>query len=86
MSVYGVSRLCRDILHDDRLRERLASNASEVFDEFKLSGDERNAMLRGDVGTLYDMGVNPFLLGNLPRFGLFGLTNRIYNSRIRKEA
>ena len=83
MSVYALNRLCRDVLSDEALRERLASEPDAVFDAYGLASAERTALSEGDVATLYMWGVNAFLMGNLPRFGLFGLTNRIYNERIR---
>jgi hypothetical protein len=51
-----------------------------------LTDDEREALLKGDVGKLYRMGVNSFLMGYLPRFEACGITLPIYNERIRAEA
>ena len=51
-----------------------------------LTEPERNALLAGDVATLYRMGVNSFLMGYLCRFEVCGLTLDTYNTRIRSAA
>jgi hypothetical protein len=49
----------------------------------KFTATERAALLAGDVGTLYQMGVNAYLMGYLARYGLFGLTGEVYSARVR---
>ena len=51
-----------------------------------LTPDEREALVHGEVGELYRMGVNTFLLGYLVRFGLLGLTFDTYRARLRVAA
>jgi hypothetical protein len=48
-----------------------------------LTEAERNAILTGDVVALYNMGVNSFLMGYLPRFEICGMSVPLYNERIR---
>ena len=48
-----------------------------------LSAEERGAFLAGEVGRLYELGVNSFLLSHLPRYQLFGLTVPLYSERMR---
>ena len=50
-----------------------------------LSENERELLLAGDVGALGRLGANFFLLHQLGRFELFGLTLPIYAERIRAE-
>ena len=50
-----------------------------------LSDEERELLLAGDVGRLGRMGANFFLLHQLGRFELFGLTLPTYAQRIRAE-
>ena len=42
-----------------------------------------DVVLAGDVGTLYRMGVNGFLMGYLARFEVCGLNVEVYNQRMR---
>ena len=48
-----------------------------------LTDHERSALLAGDVGALYRMGVNAFLMNYLARFEVCGLNGQIYNERMR---
>jgi hypothetical protein len=45
---------------------------------------EREALLAGDVSTLYRMGLHPFILSFLTRYEILGLTAAVYSERIRK--
>lgn len=49
---------------------------------YDLTDDEHKALLSADIGELYDMGVNAFLMGYLCRFELLGLTPDLYCDRI----
>ena len=51
-----------------------------------LTEAEREALLAGDVATLYRMGVNSFLMGYMARFEVCGLDVPTYSERIRKAA
>ena len=44
---------------------------------------ERGALLAGDVGALFRMGANAFLMNYLPRFEVCGLNTESYNQRMR---
>ena len=44
---------------------------------------ERRALLAGDVGTLYRMGANAFLMNYMSRFEVCGLNQQSYNERMR---
>ena len=48
-----------------------------------LTDEERRALLAGDVGTLYRMGANAFLMNYLARFEVCGLNAANYNERMR---
>jgi hypothetical protein len=83
MSVYAVDKLCRDALHDPGFREALKRDPAAAIASRDLTADERKALLEGDVVRLYEWGCQPFLLAYLTRWDLFGLTQPIYNKRIR---
>ena len=87
VSAYAVNKLCRLALHDPAFRERLQTGPEATLADFKgLSNDERDLLLAGEVGQLYALGAHSFLLGYLPRLGLFGLTQPVYAERMRQSA
>jgi hypothetical protein len=83
VSVYAINKLCRDALHDLAFREVLKRDPAAAIASRDLTADERKALLEGDVVRLYEWGCHPFLLVYLTRWDLFGLTQPIYNKRIR---
>jgi hypothetical protein len=83
MSVYAVNRLCREVLRDHAFRAAIKADPAAAIARYDLTGQERTALLAGDVATLYRLGVNAFLMGYLPRFEVCGLNLPIYNERIR---
>ena len=86
MSVYAVNHICRELLRDNTFRAAMKSDPAKALEGKHLTEPERNAILAGDVATLYRMGVNSFLMGYLCRFEVCGLTLDVYNERIRSAA
>ena len=87
MSIYAVDKVCRRVVADPDFRERLRAEADSALRAVRppLSELERELLLAGDVGTLGRMGANFFLLHQLGRFELLGLTLPTYAARIRAE-
>lgn len=85
MSVYEVNYLCRELLRDKSFREAMKSDPAAALASRDLTAEERAALLAGDVGKLYRMGVNSFLMGYLARFQACGITLEDYNTRMRAE-
>ena len=87
MSIYAVNKVCRRVVRDPQLRERLRSDPDRALREATppLTDEERDLLLTGDVGRLGRMGANFFLLHQLGRFELLGLTLPTYAERIREE-
>ena len=85
MSIISVNHLCRDITRDPALREAFLRDPEGELAKYprKFTANERAALLTGDVGTLYQMGVNAYLMGYLGRYGVFGLTGEAYSARVR---
>lgn len=83
MSVYAINKLCRDTLHDLAFREAVKRDPAAAIAARDLTAEERTALLEGDVVKLYEWGCHPFLLAYLTRWDLFGLTQAVYNQRIR---
>ncbi|HVV94476.1 MAG TPA: hypothetical protein VHD15_13770 [Hyphomicrobiales bacterium] len=86
MSVYEVNYLCRELLRDKAFREKMKTDPKAALAARDLTEEERAALLGGDVGKLYRMGANSFLMGYLPRFEACGITLPVYNERMRAEA
>jgi Aromatic-ring-opening dioxygenase LigAB, LigA subunit len=86
MSVFAVNHICRELLRDHGFRAAMKADPAKALEGKNLTEPERNALLAGDVATLYRMGVNSFLMGYLCRFEVCGLTLDSYNNRIRSAA
>jgi len=82
VSVFAVNYLCRQTLRDHAFREAMRTNPRAAVAGLPLSEQERDALIAGEVGELYAMGVNSFLLGYLVRFELLGLTLDSYREKL----
>jgi hypothetical protein len=84
MSVYAVNKICHDALHDLDFRAAVQRDPAAAIASRDLSGEERKALLAGDVAWLYEHGCHPFLMSYLTRWDLFGLKTVVYTERIQK--
>jgi len=87
MSTYGVNKVCRRVVHEPAFREELEHDPEAALRAATppLSEEELRLLLAGDVGRLARMGANHFLLHQLGRFEVLGLTLPTYAERIRTE-
>ncbi|MFZ3359093.1 MAG: hypothetical protein WA177_10050 [Xanthobacteraceae bacterium] len=83
MSIYAVNYLCREVLRDHAFRAAMKADPPTALAPLDLSDDERRTLIAGDVGSLFRMGVNGFLMGYLARFEVCGLNVETYNQRMR---
>jgi Aromatic-ring-opening dioxygenase LigAB, LigA subunit len=83
MSIFAVNHLCREVLRDHAFRAAMKADPATALAGLDLTDEERRALVAGDVGALYRMGVNGFLMGYLARFEVCGLNVGIYNERMR---
>jgi Aromatic-ring-opening dioxygenase LigAB, LigA subunit len=85
MSIISINHLCRDMTRNAELRKTFLSDPEGALRRYprKFTDAERKALLGGDVGTLYRMGVNAYWMGYLARYGVFGLTIESYSERVR---
>ena len=83
MSVFAVNHMCRELLRDHEFRAAMKADPAKALAGLDLTDAERTAILTGDVVALYNMGVNSFLMGYLPRFEICGMNVPLYNERIR---
>ena len=83
MSIFAVNHLCRELLRDHGFRAAMKADPAKALGPLDLSDAERGALIAGDVGTLYRMGANAFLMNYMARFEVCGLTTQSYNERMR---
>ena len=60
--------LVQDLKWDPGLRARFEQHESAVLDRYPLRAEERKAIEARDFRALYDMGLHPYLGGQLARF------------------
>jgi hypothetical protein len=83
MSIFAVNYLCREVLRDHGFRAAMKADPAKALALLDLTDEERRALVAGDVGTLFRMGANGFLMGYLARFEVCGLSVPVYNERMR---
>ena len=70
-------------MRDHAFRAAMKADPAKALAPLDLSDEERRALLAGDVGALYRMGANAFLMNYLARFEVCGLNAANYNERMR---
>ena len=87
MSLFAVDKVCRRVVIDPEFVTALREDGDGALRSVSppLRDRERELLLAGDVGALGRMGANFFLLHQLGRMELFGLTLPLYAERIRTE-
>ena len=83
MSAYQIEKLVYRATHDEAFRNALKADPESVIASVPLTEEERGILRRGEVEKFYQMGVHPYLLGHLPRFGIFNITTEHYRERMR---
>ena len=83
MSIFAVNYLCREVMRDHAFRAAMKADPAKALAPLDLTDEERRALIAGDVGALYRLGVNGFLMGYLARYEVCGLNIEIYNQRMR---
>jgi len=62
MSLYYVQKFLYQLNRDAYIKRRFDDGRESLLAEYELDDDERRALLEGDVGLLYVMGVNGQIL------------------------
>jgi Aromatic-ring-opening dioxygenase LigAB, LigA subunit len=83
MSIFAVNHLCRELLRDRGFRQAMKADPAGALAALDLTEEERRLLLAGDVGELYRLGANAFLMNYLGRFEVCGLNAQSYNQRMR---
>ena len=85
MSIYLLNKILYLTDNDADFRKRMREDPVEAVKSFPLNGEELEALITGDVGLLYQMGVHTFFLNHLGRYELFGVDRDNYLERIRSR-
>jgi hypothetical protein len=83
MSTFAVNYLCREVLRDHAFRAAMKADPAKALAPLDLTDEERRLLIAGDVGQLYRLGANGFLMNYLARFEVCGLNAETYNQRMR---
>ena len=62
MSLYYVQKVLYQLNRDPHVRERFSADRDALLREYELTDEERAAIIGGDIGLLYVMGVNGQIL------------------------
>ena len=62
MSLYYVQKLLYQLNRDENVRARFDTDFDGLLGEYSLTDEERQAIVDGDIGLLYVMGVNGQIL------------------------
>ena len=83
MSSYQVNKVCYRVQHDAAFREQMRQDPARALADLPLAEEERDALLRGDVARLHQLGAHDYLLSHLQRYQLLGLTPETYHARMK---
>ena len=68
MSLYYVQKVLYDINRDTQKQELYSNQPDAFLDNYKLTHEERKALLEPDIGLLYVLGVNGQILMHFAAF------------------
>ena len=85
MSIYALNKMFYTLENDAAFRQRMMADPTKAMGEYSFTTQEREALTKGDVEKLFQMGVHPFLLNGISRHQLFGVNRGNYLPRIRGE-
>jgi Aromatic-ring-opening dioxygenase LigAB, LigA subunit len=86
VSLYQLNKIMYLLEIDADFLARMKSDPAGAIANFDLTEAERAAVLKGDVGTLYLMGVNMFILDSIARHELLGINRNSYLAQVRAAA
>jgi hypothetical protein len=68
VSLYYTQKIIYELNRDPALQKRFKEDRAGVLEGWDLTDEERTALLEGDIGLLYVLGVNGQLLMHLAAF------------------
>jgi Aromatic-ring-opening dioxygenase LigAB, LigA subunit len=86
MSLYQLNKIMYLLEVDSTFLAKMKADPPDAIKDMPLSEDERAAVIAGDVGKLYAMGVNCFMMDSIARHQLYGIDRQGYLDRVRAAA
>jgi hypothetical protein len=86
VSLYQLNKIMYLLETDSAFLARMKSDPAAAIASYDLSPGERDALLGGEVGELYLMGVNAFMLDSVARHELLGQNRESYMAKVRAAA
>ncbi|MEM7097334.1 MAG: aromatic ring-opening dioxygenase subunit LigA [Pseudomonadota bacterium] len=68
MSLYQVQKFLYHLNRDDQVKADFKGDAQKALAEYELTEEERAALVQGDIGLLYVLGVNGQILMHFAAF------------------
>jgi len=68
VSLYQLQKFLYALNRDEASKRRCRDNIHELLNDFDLSDEERTALIEGDIGLLYVLGVNGQILMHFAAF------------------
>ena len=68
MSLYQLQKFLYVLNRDEAAQQQFRNDLPALLDQYELSGEERGALERGDIGLLYVLGVNGQILMHYAAF------------------
>ena len=62
MSLYALQKLLYELNRDPRAQQEFTADREAVLAQYRLSGEEADAIRKDDIGMLYILGVNGQIL------------------------
>jgi len=83
VSIYNLNKIFFLLDIDAEFLAKLRQSPEIAIEQFALEPTEREALLTGNIGSLYKMGVHTFLLTATVRHNLLGVTRDRYERDIK---
>jgi hypothetical protein len=84
MSIYSVHKIAHQVQHNPVFRAQMQRDSAATIASFRLTEEERRAILSGDVGTLAQLVAHGYLLGSFARHEVCGVNMDNYVRRIHQ--
>ena len=68
MSLYQLQKFLYNLNRDDDTQAAYRAEPSKLLDQYELTDEERGALVQGDIGLLYVLGVNGQILMHYAAF------------------
>lgn len=85
MGAYEIDLFNHNLSVDPEFRAGILAGDEQAWESVLLTAEERSALESADIAWLYAHGANDFLLHNILRFGVGGITIQDYVRGIKSH-